>query len=268
MRSEDGKAESATDLLSDEREQTRSDLDVTVSDQDQALADRDQTSSDSDQQSSDEDQSTADQSLAAGGDADAYERTRSAREHASEDRDATSALREISAELRSRERAQALRIRTEAAEKLELAAKDALTGGRIRSIGLVEVTRELERAHRTEGRLVLAFVDVDGLKEVNDSRGHKAGDELLRFVGLTLRAHLRPYDLIVRYGGDEFVCAMPHLSVPQASLRFEEIAAALRVVEPKHSISFGLAQVGPGDDLEELIARADANLLDTRTSGP
>jgi predicted signal transduction protein with EAL and GGDEF domain len=57
--------------------------------------------------------------------------------------------------------------------------------------------------------LVVAFVDVDGLKRVNDTEGHLAGDALLIAVADSLRACLRSYDLVMRFGGDEFVCALP-----------------------------------------------------------
>ena len=130
----------------------------------------------------------------------------------------------------------------------------------------VEVSHELERAHRTGATLVLAFVDVDGLKQVNDSQGHLAGDALLRLVGETLRANVRPYDVIVRYGGDELLCAMSNLGVPEARARFEKIAAALAAADADHSITFGLAAAEPADGLQELIARADADFLEARNS--
>jgi diguanylate cyclase (GGDEF)-like protein len=119
---------------------------------------------------------------------------------------------------------------------------------------------------RTGARLVLAFVDVDGLKAVNDSRGHLAGDALLRLLGETLRANVRPYDVIVRYGGDELVCAMPNLSAREAKARFEKIATALATADADHSITFGLAEAEPTDSLQELIARADADFLEARHS--
>src|SRR5436190_1014555 len=96
------------------------------------------------------------------------------------------------------ERAEAFQDRLESAERLKSATTDELTGALNRKLGLEVASRELERAHRTGTRLVLAFVDVDGLKAVNDSRGHLAGDALLQRVGETLRAHVRAYDTIVR----------------------------------------------------------------------
>jgi diguanylate cyclase (GGDEF)-like protein len=171
-------------------------------------------------------------------------------------------------ELAARERAEALRDRAASADNLKLATTDELTGALTRRFGLEEVSRELERAHRTGARLVLAFVDVDGLKAVNDSRGHLAGDALLRLLGETLRANVRPYDVIVRYGGDELVCAMPNLSAREAKARFEKIATALAAADADHSITFGLAEAEPTDSLQELIARADADFLKARYSRP
>ena len=113
---------------------------------------------------------------------------------------------------------------------------------------------------------MLAFIDVDGLKEVNDREGHPAGDRMLRLVVESLRANVRPYDVIVRYGGDEFLCAMPNLTWPAAKERMEKIAAALTAADERHSISCGLAEHEPGDGLEELISRADADLLAARGS--
>jgi len=164
------------------------------------------------------------------------------------------------------ERAEALRHRAKSADSLKLATTDELTGAFTRRFGLEEVSRELERAHRTGARFVLAFVDVDGLKVVNDSQGHLAGDALLRLLGETLRANVRPYDVIVRYGGDELLCAMPNLSAGEARARFEKIATALAGPDTEHSVTFGLAEAEPADSLQELIARADADLLEARRS--
>ncbi len=111
---------------------------------------------------------------------------------------------------------------------------------------------------------MLAFVDVDGLKAVNDVHGHVAGDALLRLVSDTIRANVRPYDVLLRYGGDELVCAMPNLTAGDARERFEKIEAGLKSVNTGHSITFGLAEAESTDSLEELVARADEALLESR----
>jgi PleD family two-component response regulator len=76
---------------------------------------------------------------------------------------------------------------------------------------------------------------------------------------------VRAYDLVVRYGGDEFVCAMPNLTIANARPRFERIAATLGLIDRDHSITFGLAEAQPDDSLETLIARADSDLLRQRS---
>jgi diguanylate cyclase (GGDEF)-like protein len=166
----------------------------------------------------------------------------------------------------ARDRAQALRTETESAHDLKLATTDQLTGAWTRKFGLDEMSRELERARRTGTRLALAFVDIDGLKELNDTQGHLAGDELLQLLGETLRANLRAYDVVVRYGGDEFVCAMPNVDLREARARFEKIAATLAAVNADYSVTFGLAEADPAESLQELVARADAALLEGRRS--
>ncbi|HMI99980.1 MAG TPA: GGDEF domain-containing protein [Gaiellaceae bacterium] len=162
------------------------------------------------------------------------------------------------------QRAEAQRAAAEAKHTLELAATDELTGARARKIGLDEVAREIERARRTGSKLTLAFLDVDRLKEVNDTEGHPAGDALLHLVVETVKTHIRPYDIIVRYGGDEFLCAMPNLSKVGAKRRLNKITALLAAANDGHSISFGLAECEPDDGIQEVISRADGDLLQTR----
>ena len=164
------------------------------------------------------------------------------------------------------ERAEAQRLLAAAEDALNGATTDELTGARSRQFGMEEIARELRRAHRTETPLVLAFVDVDGLKRVNDTQGHPAGDEVLRRTGEALRAGVRAYDLVVRFGGDEFVCAMPNVTEARARPRFEKIAATLASIDPDHSITYGLTERLPGDGLADLIARADSDLLSHRSA--
>ena len=113
---------------------------------------------------------------------------------------------------------------------------------------------------RSDGRLVLAFVDVDGLKATNDAYGHAAGDQLLRDVAAALRTKLRSYDLVVRYGGDEFLCTLSGSDINAARHRFDEVARSLTERTPTASVGVGLAVLADPDTLGQLIARADAAL--------
>ena len=238
-----------------ERKQTAEDRDRSADLRDRAAESRDAAATSGDLHS--EVSSREDMLLRAQED---RRRAASDRERAAEDRVRAAADREQAAH----ERAEARQARDQLADDMKLAATDVLTGARVRKIGLEEVSREMERANRTGSKLSLAFVDVDRLKEVNDNQGHLAGDELLKLTGETLRSHLRPYDVIVRYGGDEFVCAMPNLPADGARSRLEKVNEILSASNPAYSITFGLAEAQPTDTLQDLIARADADLLSVR----
>jgi diguanylate cyclase (GGDEF)-like protein len=145
----------------------------------------------------------------------------------------------------------------------EEAAVDELTGVLRRGAGLRLLQAEIDRVRRAGGRLVLAFVDLDGLKRVNDTHGHPAGDRMLQLVARTLRQRLRSYDLVIRYGGDEFLCVLSGAGVAQARAMVERVAAELRSLVGDHVLSFGFAELdadNPGDDAMALVGRADAAL--------
>jgi diguanylate cyclase (GGDEF)-like protein len=141
---------------------------------------------------------------------------------------------------------------------------DGLTGAYRRDAGLLELEHEVTRARRTGDTFVLAFVDVNNLKERNDLHGHIAGDRLLRKIADTLRANVRSYDLVVRYGGDEFVCGLPALDVNDAAERFARINEDLAATD-EASVAFGLAELERGDSLTDLITRADSVMYANRS---
>ena len=144
---------------------------------------------------------------------------------------------------------------------------DDLTGVYLRGTGVTELEREISRVRRSEQPLVVAFVDVDHLKAINDSHGHAAGDRLLIDVANSFKAHLRSHDLIIRYGGDEFVCALSGLNITEATKRMALITAALAEAPEHGSVTVGLAQLQPHDSPRDLVARADAALYRERRRG-
>ena len=143
-------------------------------------------------------------------------------------------------------------------------SRDDLTGAYHRGAGFVELEREIARARRGQQPLVLAFIDVDGLKRVNDSFGHAAGDRLLVEVVRSVRSVLRSYDLVIRYGGDEFVCVISGLSLAAATERLALVNHALAQAPEHGSVTVGLADLQPVDSIEDLIGRADAALYHQR----
>lgn len=185
------------------------------------------------------------------------------RDDARQDRQAAAEDRRQAA----RERASALADREALMHELELAATDPLTGAKMRAAGLRELETEIVRSRRTGVGLNVAYVDVIGLKACNDTHGHAAGDELLKRVVTAIRQHVRTYDLVIRLGGDEFLCAMPGATLPEIHERFRKVAVALADGEPAE-ITAGFAELQPGETAEELIARADADLMAHRRNAP
>ncbi len=142
--------------------------------------------------------------------------------------------------------------------------RDELTGVLTRQAGFTALTKEIERCRHSGDRFVLGYLNVDGIKAVNDARGPRAGDELLRKVTAALRATLRSYDVICRLGGDEFLFSLPGADLATAELRFKEFAVILAEEAPGGSASVGFAQLRDNDTIDDLIARADTALLKSR----
>jgi diguanylate cyclase (GGDEF)-like protein len=111
---------------------------------------------------------------------------------------------------------------------------------------------------------VVAYVDVIGLKTLNDSEGHGAGDKLLQRVVALIKKQLRSYDLIIRMGGDEFLCVVSTITLSDARSRFSAIDEALAVASGPGAIRSGFAELRPDETAEDLIARADGELVDRR----
>ncbi len=164
----------------------------------------------------------------------------------------------------ARDRERAAEDRRQARLDRDRAGTDELTGARRRGVGLEELEREIDRARRTGQPLVAAYVDVDGLKAVNDVQGHRAGDKLLRAVADGLRHHMRSYDLIVRLGGDEFLCVLPGVTVDEVMRRLAELKSELSAEPPFSSVTVGLSELRDADGPLELIDRADRNMLACR----
>ncbi len=144
--------------------------------------------------------------------------------------------------------------------ELRSAHLDEMTGAYRREMGQLALSHEIDRARRSDGRFVLAFVDVDGLKQVNDRDGHAAGDRALLTVVREIRSRLRSFDPIIRYGGDEFVCGLSGTDLAEAARRFDTIADAI-AAEAGVGISVGMAALTGDETADRLTERADAAML-------
>ena len=149
-------------------------------------------------------------------------------------------------------------------ELQEAAHVDDLTGTLRRGAGRAALDREIGRARRHgDNLLTVAFIDLDSLKSVNDSGGHAAGDALLCELAGALRRRLRAYDLVIRWGGDEFVVALSHAGRESARRILRDVEHDFRE-RTGHAFDVGVAEIGPEDGAEELVARADADLYARR----
>jgi diguanylate cyclase (GGDEF)-like protein len=127
------------------------------------------------------------------------------------------------------------------------------------------VTHEIDRARRGGNSLVLAMLDVDRLKAINDAAGHATGDALLRDVAAAIVSTKRSYDVTVRWGGDEFLCALSDVTLEVAADRVAEIERALEHRRPGATVSAGLAGLRDDDNLESFVGRADTALYRAKT---
>jgi diguanylate cyclase (GGDEF)-like protein len=187
---------------------------------------------------------------------------------AARSRAATYRLEAADDRARAREdRTQAAVDRRIAAEELVAEGIDGLTGALRRRVGNVAIQREIDRTDRTHEPLVVGFVDVDGLKAVNDTRGHAAGDDLLAGVASSIQLALRPYDVIARFGGDEFVCTLAGHDLEGVRIRFGEISAHIAETQNGATITVGLAERHPHESLDEVVVRADVAMSAARSNG-
>jgi diguanylate cyclase (GGDEF)-like protein len=141
---------------------------------------------------------------------------------------------------------------------------DTVTGARRRAPGLVDIRRQIDCAHGDNTRLIAAYVDVDGLKAVNDSKGHRAGDVMLKHIVSVMQTYLRCDGQVIRLSGDEFVCTICDATIESVRERFGQITAELNVTPDNGSITVGFAQLAPGDSPMGLIDRADSDLIAIR----
>jgi len=160
--------------------------------------------------------------------------------------------------------------------RLALAARtDGLTGCLNHAAMQDTLRRELERSRRTGSGLSLAIVDLDDFKQVNEQHGHQAGDEVLKHVGSALRDSVRAYDVVARYGGDEFAIialdAGEDVTADVVARGLGEIRGRLGnlgFASRATVATAGVAEWREDDSPTMLIARADQALLYGKHEGP
>ena len=145
-----------------------------------------------------------------------------------------------------------------------LAGSDAMTGLPNRRTLDEQLPREMARARRASAPLCLAILDIDFFKAYNDAHGHLAGDGMLRDCAEAWDSRLRGEDIIVRYGGEEFLILLPGASLDHAAETVERLRAAM---PDGQTCSAGLACWDFVESAEDLLERADVALYAAKDAG-
>ncbi|MCY1269398.1 putative diguanylate cyclase AdrA [compost metagenome] len=156
----------------------------------------------------------------------------------------------------------------------EASTHDALTGIANRRLLMERLREESQRTQRNGHSYVLAMLDVDHFKQVNDTWGHEIGDRLLVEIGSALQAALRPYDLCGRWGGEEFLLLLPETRMAEAGPIIQRVRDDIRNMSVRIgtdtlsvTASFGVAEFSPGENYSQTLNRADAALLEAKRGG-
>jgi two-component system cell cycle response regulator len=169
------------------------------------------------------------------------------------------------------------RLRATLEQSVAAALTDSLTGLHNRRYLARHLEALLSGASRSAKPLAVLMVDIDNFKRINDTHGHAAGDEVIRLVANRLQQHTRSFESVARWGGEEFLVAMPDASLEVAMtvaerLRRKIATAPARVdatgVELEVTVSIGVAVFGgTGDTAGDLLQRADEGLYMAKRAG-
>ncbi|WP_201733092.1 GGDEF domain-containing protein [Acidithrix sp. C25] len=136
----------------------------------------------------------------------------------------------------------------------QLAITDSMTSASNRKGWDLVAPREINRARRNGGFVVVAMIDMDGFKEINDTHGHPMGDQILIDTAKAIRQSVRPFDVVARWGGDEFAFMGLVSNRDEAKAFIERVVTNVQKVSP---LSCGAVVATPDHDIDNLISAAD-----------
>ena len=152
-----------------------------------------------------------------------------------------------------------------------LASVDPLTGLANRRGGGEDIAAEISRARRQNTALSCVLLDIDHFKDVNDTFGHQAGDHVLREISSLLRRTVRAYDILIRWGGEEFLVILPGVELEQARKLAERIRSAVEGLPLAGiggvTVSGGVAALGSDYSFESMFEFADRRLYSAKAGG-
>ena len=155
--------------------------------------------------------------------------------------------------------------------QLKLASSDPLTGALNRRYLLTQLASMRAEFVRAERISSLVLMDVDGLKEINDSYGHQVGDAVLASFAMTVRERVRGSDALFRIGGDEFVLILGDAKASAALKVANDVRQLIRDQAPEglpeFAISFGICCVDDSASADDWLARADEALYEAKKNG-
>jgi diguanylate cyclase (GGDEF)-like protein len=180
-------------------------------------------------------------------------------------------LRAQQAELERRVAERTRELEEANARLAELAAFDALSGAANRRNFDQALSAEALRSHRYGRPLAVILADIDRFKNVHDSHGHAAGDDVIRGLAATLAANCRGSDLVARYGGEEFAVLLPETRAQEAVELAERLRQAIESADygnvGRITASFGVAALGADGSPTEIVASADRALYEAKAQG-
>jgi diguanylate cyclase (GGDEF)-like protein len=152
-----------------------------------------------------------------------------------------------------------------------LASTDSLTKIYNRSKYSEIMEREIERAKRFNFFLAMILFDIDAFKGINDTYGHFIGDEVLKTLVSLVREEIRRIDILIRWGGDEFICILRETNLEGAIKLAERMRFKIEKYRFAHigkvTISMGISQFIEGDTENTLLIRADEGLYEAKLNG-